>query len=160
MSDHSGMGQTTVLTDATAPMKPAERFRGLLEVGHVEVCEYAIKFERLRRRVPIAWITPVAGILAGAGLGAYVQEGKWQTLSAVSCAVGFTLLVALSFARQERAENLHNLCDDFLRFVDRWQAMEGYDKNSEYVREVVNADQRATLGGIVRRVKLLGRSQA
>jgi hypothetical protein len=145
-------GNTEALTSAaTDPLPATEAYTKTLgNVNRVEVIDYAIKFQRLRHRIPTAWLAHGGLLLLGAGIGAWVQDDKVSMgYSALVVGIGAALLVGATMIGKERAENLDNLCDDFLRFVDRWPPMEQhYECNSDYVKDVAAAH---TLRGKVRK---------
>lgn len=141
---------------ASAPLAAGSSFTQELIVRRDEVCDWAIKFERLRHKIPMAWLSTVAWLLIGTGLGVWAQNGKVNFGAALSLVAGLMLLVGLSLTHIDRAENLHNLCDDFLRFVDKWDPMDGHTKNSAYVLSVVQGDERLLLPRLVERVRKMG----
>lgn len=159
--DESGLASLSVDQLAAAAPRAAlaagQSYTQELIVRRDEVCDWGIRFERLRHKVPLGWISTVAWLLLGTGLGVWAQNGKMNTGALICFVAGGMLLVGLSFAHGDRVENLNNLCDDFLRFVDKWEPMDGHDKNSAYVLAVVGSDRQASLtrlGQAVRKLRI------
>jgi hypothetical protein len=139
-------------------LSPEEQYRRTLGgVQHVEVIDFAIRFQRLRCVRPFSTLLSTAGwLLVGAGAGALVQDGKVTTRVWLSVLPGAALLLGALLGRQERSENLHNLCEDFLRFVDRWPTMfADYATNSAYVRaEAATDSSLARIKEVLRRANI------
>jgi hypothetical protein len=121
-----------------------EHMRPLGDVFRGDVLEIGIRLELLRRAIRGWWLLPVGSLLTGAGLGAWIQGAHMNVGTAICLAAGIALLIGALMNRAERTENLHNLCEAYMRFVDRWPSeLEGHRTNSAYIQaEASKSDVR------------------
>lgn len=135
----------------TAARRPKKGITDTLEdVRHEALFDLGVRWERLRRRPHWAWLTPVGYTLVGAGLGAGIQGAEWTSTGVLLCLVaGAILLVAARMVGLQRTESLEDLCEDFMRYLDRWPCEDAdYETNSAHVRSIADASRgTATLVG-------------
>jgi hypothetical protein len=129
---------------STEPLAARADMRPLGDVFRGDVLEIGIRLELLRRAIRGWWLLPAGSLLGGAGLGSWIQGGHMNIGTAACLAAGAALLLGSFVNRIERTENLHNLCDAYMRFVDRWPSeLEGHQTNSAYVKaEAQKSDLR------------------
>lgn len=128
--------------------------RPLGDVLRGDVLEIGIRLELLRRAIRGWWLLPAGSLLGGAGLGAWIQAGEMNPGTGICLAAGVAFLLSAFVNRAERTENLNNLCEAYMRFVDRWPSeLEGHKTNSAYVKsEAAKNDPKPRIRRAWRRV--------
>lgn len=120
------------------------------DVRHEALFDLAVRWERLRQRPHWTWLAPAGYAVAGAGAGAALSGAKIQDSGVlVSFIVGGVLLLASRMVTAQRIESLDDLCDDFLRYLDRWPCDDpGHELNSDHVKSLASQSKgtKANLG--------------
>lgn len=126
-SDAASDSPAALLNQFTRPLQ------GALQA---DVIDWAVKFERARKPNWSALLGSGGLLLVGAALSALVGDDKWDAMPVLlPAATGVALLLGAAAAGWMRTENLGSLCQDFLRYVDRWEPMyPEYGKNSDYIK--------------------------
>lgn len=112
----------------------------LEDVRHEALFDLGVRWERLRRRPYWAWLAPLGFTLVGAGIGAIASDAKWDSTGVLlSLIVGGVLLMASRMVGLQRVESLEDLCDDFMRYLDRWPCEDpDHDTNSAHVQAIAS----------------------
>lgn len=122
----------------------------LEDVRHEALFDLAVRWERLRQRPNWTWLAPAGYAITGAGVGAAMSGTSLWNPWVVSCILGgAVLLLASRMVTAQRIESLDDLCDDFLRYLDRWPCDDpGHELNSLHVKALAAQSRgtKATVG--------------
>lgn len=146
----SGPAITTTERAETEPdeatwVSMEEAFRRLArDLRLADVVDYVIRFERIRRLPGYAWFLPIGLTVGGAGLGALIQSWEFQIIPLVAFLGGAGLVLAYYTGKSQETESLAVVCNDFLRFINRWGPLvEGHESNAAYAKAVLELEAKS-----------------